>query len=141
MFPYWHQLVIVFQTFWRNVLPSLASCVTCTTSFNLWMSHGGHDTFAMVVSFINNLWEHACHSGNFWGAQHKWCSHHKPSKSVMGFFWFTWQIIAYVKDQGSNLSTLTLALINVVTCFPLQLTSPFVGSCFCLWWFQCVLDF
>jgi hypothetical protein len=47
----------------------------------------------------------------------------------MGFFWFTWQIIAYVKNQGSNLSTLTLALINVVTCSPFQWTSPFVGSC------------
>jgi len=40
----------------RYVLPSLASYITCT-SFNLWMFCGGHDTFAMVVNFINNLWE------------------------------------------------------------------------------------
>jgi hypothetical protein len=63
VFPFRHQLVInvlpniVKETKEKYVLPSLTSCVTCTTSFNLWMSHGGHDTFAMVVSFINNLWE------------------------------------------------------------------------------------
>jgi hypothetical protein len=43
----------------KYVLPSLASYITCTTSFNLLMFHGGHDTFAMVVNFINNLWEPA----------------------------------------------------------------------------------
>jgi len=25
--------------------------------FNLWMSHVKHDIFAMVVSFINDVWE------------------------------------------------------------------------------------
>jgi hypothetical protein len=48
---------IVKKTKEKYVLPSLTSCVTCTTSFNLWMFHGGHDTFAMVVNFIDNLWE------------------------------------------------------------------------------------
>jgi hypothetical protein len=42
----------------RYVLPSLASYITCT-SFDVWMFHGGYDIFAMVVNFINNLWEHA----------------------------------------------------------------------------------
>jgi hypothetical protein len=63
VFPFRCQLVIdvqpniVEKTRERYVLLSLASYVTCTTSFNLWMSRGGHDTFTMVVSFINNLWE------------------------------------------------------------------------------------
>jgi hypothetical protein len=39
------------------VLHSFAFYITCTTSFDLWMFHGGHDTFTMVVNFINNLWE------------------------------------------------------------------------------------
>ncbi len=58
----WHQLVIdvlpniVEKTKEGYVLPLVASYMTCT-SFNLWMFHGGHDTFAMVVNFINNLWE------------------------------------------------------------------------------------
>jgi hypothetical protein len=49
---------IVEKTKERYVLLPLASCVTCTTSFDLWMFRGGHDTFSMVVSFINNLWKH-----------------------------------------------------------------------------------
>jgi hypothetical protein len=48
---------IVEKTREKYVLLSFASYVTCLTSFNLWMSCGGHDTFVMVVSFINNLWK------------------------------------------------------------------------------------
>jgi hypothetical protein len=40
------------------------------------------------------------------------------------------KIITYVKDEGSNLNTLTNALKSKVSCFPLQLLTPFVGSCF-----------
>jgi len=40
------------------------------------------------------------------------------------------KIIVYVKDEGSNLNTLTNALTSVVSYSPLQLAHPFVGSCF-----------
>ncbi len=40
------------------------------------------------------------------------------------------KVIVYVKDKGSNLNTLTNALTSVVSCSPLQLACPFVGSCF-----------
>jgi hypothetical protein len=46
---------IVEKTKEKYVLPSLVSCITCT-SFNLWMFHGERDAFAMVVNFVNNLW-------------------------------------------------------------------------------------
>jgi hypothetical protein len=42
------------------VMLTLASCITCTCSFDLWMSYASFDTFAIVVSFINALWE-PCH--------------------------------------------------------------------------------
>lgn len=48
----------------------------------------------------------------------------------MDFFGLFDKIIGYVKDKGSNLSTLTLALTSVVTYFPLPLPSLFVGLCF-----------
>jgi hypothetical protein len=63
VFPSQHQLVtnvlpnIVEKTREKCVLPSLASYITCTSSFDLWMSRGGHDIFTMVVSFINKFWE------------------------------------------------------------------------------------
>jgi hypothetical protein len=40
------------------------------------------------------------------------------------------KFITYVKDIGSNLNTLTNVLKFKVSCSPLQLFTPFVGSCF-----------
>ncbi len=40
------------------------------------------------------------------------------------------KVITYVKDKGCNLNTLTNALTSVVSCSPLQLACPCVGSCF-----------
>jgi hypothetical protein len=42
------------------VIPTVASCVTCTRSFNLWKFCACFDTFDIVVSFINISWE-PCH--------------------------------------------------------------------------------
>lgn len=38
----------------RYVLPSVATVVFA--SFELWMSKGGVDTFALVINFINDQW-------------------------------------------------------------------------------------
>ncbi len=35
-----------------------------------------------------------------------------------------------MKDKGSNLNTLALALLQGVNCEPLQLTSPYASACF-----------
>jgi hypothetical protein len=34
----------------------LDSCVTTIASFDLWMSKFGHDTFVLMINFINSLW-------------------------------------------------------------------------------------
>jgi hypothetical protein len=39
------------------------------------------------------------------------------------------KILAYVKDEGNNLSTMTSALTSVVSCELLGLITPFIGSC------------
>jgi len=108
---------IVEKTREKYVLLSFASYVTCLTSFNLWMSCGGHDTFAMVVSSINNLWEPTHVIMRIFEV-----------KILLDFFGLLDKVIFY--DKGSNLSTLTLAMKSVVTYSPFQLTSPFVGSYF-----------
>ncbi len=51
--------IVVETTREKYVLLAFASCITCTTSFDLWMSHVGHDTFAMVVSFFNDSYHYA----------------------------------------------------------------------------------
>ncbi len=40
------------------------------------------------------------------------------------------KVIAYVKDEGINLKTLTTTLINIVSCFPFSLPQPYVASCY-----------
>ena len=40
------------------------------------------------------------------------------------------QVIAYVKDEGTNLITLANALSSVVSCDVLGLKEPYSGTCF-----------
>lgn len=52
---------------------------------------------------------------------------------VKVFFLFIYlfdKIVAYVKDDGSNLFTLIITLTSVISCSSLQLPCPFVRSCF-----------
>jgi hypothetical protein len=39
------------------------------------------------------------------------------------------KILAYVKDEGSNLSTITSVLTSIIYCGLLGLTTPFIRSC------------
>jgi hypothetical protein len=47
---------MVKKTLNLHVLPNLAFVATIFTSFNLWMSRGGVDTFAIVIIFLNEFW-------------------------------------------------------------------------------------
>lgn len=138
MFPFPHQLVIkvllniMEKPKKKYVLPSFTSCVTCTTSFDLMnISCHGHDTFAMVVNLINNLWE-STHVivGIFEVHNMVGVAMVNQVKVLLDFFGLFDKIIVYVKDKRSNLNILNLVLTNVVTCFFFQLTNPFCGTLF-----------
>jgi hypothetical protein len=92
---------IVKKTREKYVLPSLTLCVTCTTSFNLWMSRGGHDTFVMVVIFINNLWEPTHVTlGIFKVHNIIVASMANQVRILLNSFCLLDKVIAYVKDKG-----------------------------------------
>jgi hypothetical protein len=40
------------------------------------------------------------------------------------------KVIAYVKDEGANLNTLTTKLTSIVSCVPLQLPQPYTTICY-----------
>ncbi len=42
-----------------HVFITFAETITMIVTFDLWMSCGGFDTFALVVNYINSKWEHA----------------------------------------------------------------------------------
>ncbi len=39
------------------VLPALEECYSTTMSFNLWMSKGTNDVFALVINFLSSDWQ------------------------------------------------------------------------------------
>ncbi len=51
-------------------------------------------------------------------------------KSLLGSFGLLNKVIAYVKDEGSNLASLIITLTSIVSCSILKLVFPFIGSCF-----------
>jgi hypothetical protein len=44
----------------KLVFPTIDSCNTCISSFDLWMSQGGVDIFVLIFHFLNDKWE-PCH--------------------------------------------------------------------------------
>ncbi len=112
-------------------MSSLASYITCISSFDFWMSWTRYSIFAIIVSFINISWM-STHMTidifkvhNIIGA-----SHGNQVNTLLDYFGLLDKVITYIKDEGFNLSTLTSTLIFVVFCYFFQLTYPFVRSCF-----------
>jgi hypothetical protein len=53
----WRKLpTMVKKTMDHHVLPNLALTIAVSTSFNLWMFHGGVDTFALVINLLSDNW-------------------------------------------------------------------------------------
>jgi hypothetical protein len=51
-------------------------------------------------------------------------------KVLLDSFGLLEKIVPCVKDEGSNLNTLTNALTTIISCVPFQLSCLFLGSCF-----------
>jgi len=94
------------------------------------MSRGGIAKFVLIVHFLNDKWEH-CHvivgfleivnrSANAMVIQ---------VNDVFAKHGLSINILAYVKNEGKNMATVTFALTFVVFCEVLGLLTPFVGSC------------
>jgi hypothetical protein len=137
MFPSKHQLVnemiptIENKSMDKYVIPSLASWITYIVSFYLWIFCAGHDTFTMLVNFINDEWELVHITMGILEVQNiVGVAMVAQVKMLLNSFGLLNKVVTYVKDEGSNLITLTFVLALVVFCFPLQLPCPFVGFCF-----------
>ncbi len=104
------------------VLLMLNDCSCATTSFDLWMSKGAHDVFVLVIKFL----------GFDWKPKHVTLGLFEATKSIrhvlvrnliqlLNAYGLRNKIIEYVKDEGSNLNTLTNALTFVIKCETLGL--------------------
>jgi hypothetical protein len=59
----------------------------------------------------------SCDNYNFWGSNITSVAMANHVKSLFNSFGLLDKIIAYVKDERSNLNTLTFTLIFIVSCF------------------------
>jgi hypothetical protein len=46
-------LAMVKKTLDQHILPKLTIATIISISFDLWMFHGGVDTFVLVINFLN----------------------------------------------------------------------------------------
>ncbi len=66
------------------------------------------------------------YSGFFWGSWNNGgCNSYAIKISLLAWHELLNKVITYVKDEGANLSTLTMALTNIVSCVPPMLSQPY----------------
>jgi hypothetical protein len=132
VFPSRHRLAnevlptLVTKTMENFVNSIFADCITCMTTFDLWMSWGINDTFAFVISFINALWQ-PCHVTIIESTVGTIMA--KQMKDLLGPFGLLNKVIAFVKDKGTNLKIMTITLKNIISCDMLDLPTPFARTC------------
>jgi len=117
-------LDIMTKTKEKYVFPTLVSCITCRTSFDMWMLHANYDTFTMVINFVNSYWEPTHVIVEVFEVQNTIGATMGANqvKILLDSFGSFNKIIGYVKNEGSNLNTLTIALKFVVFLFSLSIT-------------------
>jgi hypothetical protein len=122
-------LRIAERTKERFVSPTLDSCNTYIVSFDLWMSRGGVDTFVLIVHFLNDKWEfYHVTIGFFEIVDTSRSAMALQVNDVLTKHGLNARVLAYVKDEGSNLSTMTFPLTLVMSCEVLGLLALFVRS-------------
>jgi hypothetical protein len=88
------------------VIPTLESCVIAMTSFDLWMSKFGHDTFAILINFINSQWV-PCHVivALFEATNTIEIAMVVQARDFLASCNLLEKHVACMKDEGGNLST------------------------------------
>jgi hypothetical protein len=104
-----------------------------TTSFDLSMLKGAYDIFAFVINFLKVDWQpkHIAIRlfetfDTFGHALARYLA------KLLSKCDLREKIIAYVKDEGSNLNIMTITLKSVVSYDGLSLTKHFKGNCFAM---------
>jgi hypothetical protein len=95
------------------------------------MSRFGHDTFALVINFINSLW--VPYHGTM--ALFETIDTFKivmamQVKDFLSLYNLLNKLITYVQDEGGNMSTFAQALTSIVNYHPLGLIVIWQGLCF-----------
>jgi hypothetical protein len=122
---------LLATTMERYVYPLINSCETVSVTFDLWMSRAIYDTFAAVVNFVDKSWvpQHVT-MGLFDASKTSGVALAEIVKPLLRKFKLESKVIAYLKDEGSNLRSLEKALIDSISCTVIGLKDPYAGVCF-----------
>jgi hypothetical protein len=91
-------------------------------SFDFWMSKGKMDTFALVINYLNNFWNLIHVSvGLFEVHEITWFSIVGQLHTLLEKLDLMHYVIAFVKNEGSNLMFMATTLHSIVDCQPLKL--------------------
>ncbi len=126
---------LVEKTKETYVFPLLNDCSCVIVNFDLWMSKGAHDVFVLVINFLGSDWKpkHVIH-GLFEVAKITGQTLVINLIELLNAYGLRNKIITYVKDEGSNLNTLTNVLKFIVKCESLglekKLSRNLFWSCF-----------
>jgi hypothetical protein len=108
-------LELVEKTKQLYMLPALAYCYF-VTSFDLWMSKGAYKIFIIVIKFCGVEWQLKHIVIGFFEAFDTFG--HALAKDVVDLlnkYDLRKKMIAYVKDEGFNLNTMTIALKSIIS--------------------------
>jgi hypothetical protein len=134
-FPSRHQLMnhillkLAKKTKTNLIFEVLEACDTYTLSFDLWMSKGRVDTFVLIVHILNHNW----------GLGHVTIDLFEITKTsdamaiqvneVLAAYGLNVKILAYVKDEGSNISIMTSVVTSIVSCELLKVDNAMSKCC------------
>jgi hypothetical protein len=92
---------------------ALYDCLSTTTTFDLWMSIGAHDVFALVVNFINANWQlNQIIIGLFGAIEITSQAMAMKLQALLDKYNLWKKILLYVKDEGSNVGAMTTLLMS-----------------------------
>lgn len=113
---------MVQKTMYLHVLFNLEFVAITFTNFDLSMSKGGINMFALIINYLDDGWilRHAT-IGLF--------EVHEATNVTMALQ-LIHHVIAFVKDEGINLGTMVVALRSIINYDPLKLSQVYEGACF-----------
>ncbi len=100
-------------------------------SFDLWMSKGAYDVFALVINFLDENWQPKKVKIGFSEVIEKIGQVlARNQRELSNSYGLSKKIIVYVKDEGVDLNSMTPTFKYVVNCEVLGLEESFNGTCF-----------
>jgi hypothetical protein len=114
-----------------HVLPNLGSATTISISFDLWLCRGGIDMFSLVINYFSKTWEHVHATIGLFEVNETTnsCMAWQLQSLLEKFGLIHW-VIAFVKNEGSNLASMASTLCSIVDCELLNLPKVYEGTSF-----------